>query len=724
MNRNLHIIAGVLLVAGSLFGSCSPTEWDAENGWDTNKGEEGNMIDSIQGIDLSMYDKARVFPGLVDTLTEVRVDTTVNIDMSKRYVNSRSIGFYTETEVMPQPIYSTGLYAGAGELVAIEVPEGNNFGLTVQIGMQVDDLSDLETTLRQPIVYMKKSLYPGKNQVRFPLGGYIWILREPLVEADTQLALTFKGVYAAPDFIKGVTDPNEWQQKLNATTVPWLELRGDNVTISIDRNQLVSYASGNPNYGEDVEKILQYWDDFLPLYYKSYGLYAGNTTSANRAPDFSTRFVFDVQLQNNLIMETTNPQGFYLVKTAAFYDELVQLTNVQNGDFSNMYKMLDDKYTFFYTPFGKGWKEGARYVPWYRYCESLIGKGMASKYNDMGINFNLYTAKALKYAAAGTDSIKRYASDAWWKGGESASSTYAQYSLLLTMLAQLAKYEAKYQGKNEWNFYETLWTMARNNKNQGNDIVYFFEELCKYYNTNFTPFFDHLGITLSSETRIAAERYPLLDKEIWNINPASSNPCSSVVDYNIHRFPYRLSTAGWTIRATDATYENENYDREGYTQESNYHKADLLIDGDINTYWASYLAAKKDDDQDSPYDQPYYILIDMGEEKTMNGCYIGNGNNKYVSEFVVQGSNATDAMENKNALWTTLKTVSQTAMTAKTNEQFYDFSRTEKYRYLRIVLSKPNLLQPEESEESKEAFIKLHKSRKQRINEFGVYQYR
>ena len=37
------------------------------------------------GIDVSLYDKARIFPGLVDTLTEKRVDEqVVNIDMAYR----------------------------------------------------------------------------------------------------------------------------------------------------------------------------------------------------------------------------------------------------------------------------------------------------------------------------------------------------------------------------------------------------------------------------------------------------------------------------------------------------------------------------------------------------------------------------------------------------------------------------------------------------------------
>ena len=57
------------------------------------------------GIDVSLYDKARIFPGLVDTLTEKRVDEqVVNIDMAYRSAKAVNVNL-----AMTSPaIYSTG----------------------------------------------------------------------------------------------------------------------------------------------------------------------------------------------------------------------------------------------------------------------------------------------------------------------------------------------------------------------------------------------------------------------------------------------------------------------------------------------------------------------------------------------------------------------------------------------------------------------------------------
>lgn len=48
-------------------------------------------------------------------------------------------------------------------------------GLTVIIGSHLDDLTDISPYLRLPVVTTSKQLFPGKNTIRNPLGGMIWI---------------------------------------------------------------------------------------------------------------------------------------------------------------------------------------------------------------------------------------------------------------------------------------------------------------------------------------------------------------------------------------------------------------------------------------------------------------------------------------------------------------------------------------------------------------------
>lgn len=97
-------------------------DYSSETGGDYYKGG---------GIDVSHYDKARVFPGLVDTLTERRIDEAiVNIDMTYRTVLAANVNL----SITSPAIYSTGLYAGAGEKITIFLDDDVK-GLTVQIGL-------------------------------------------------------------------------------------------------------------------------------------------------------------------------------------------------------------------------------------------------------------------------------------------------------------------------------------------------------------------------------------------------------------------------------------------------------------------------------------------------------------------------------------------------------------------------------------------------------------
>ena len=64
-------------------GSCNIAyQYDIESG----TADSTNVtIVTGEGIDVSMYESARVFPGLVDTLVDNTVNTLLALDLSKRY---------------------------------------------------------------------------------------------------------------------------------------------------------------------------------------------------------------------------------------------------------------------------------------------------------------------------------------------------------------------------------------------------------------------------------------------------------------------------------------------------------------------------------------------------------------------------------------------------------------------------------------------------------------
>src|SRR5690606_27169680 len=126
MKKKLFFICAAL----SLLASCGKYGYDFADGYqqgDPDGNDPGNDT-SMTWIDRSMYDKARTYPGLVGANVKRIQDTTINLPLNFRWVNSSDL----KVSVVPSPVFSTGLYAPAGENIRITVPEGI-IGLSAQI---------------------------------------------------------------------------------------------------------------------------------------------------------------------------------------------------------------------------------------------------------------------------------------------------------------------------------------------------------------------------------------------------------------------------------------------------------------------------------------------------------------------------------------------------------------------------------------------------------------
>lgn len=707
--KRLIYSAVAIIFAGNILIGCDATDNDLQSGWDTNRTDSSNVtVDTLQGIDISMYEKARIFPGLVDTAIEAHVkDTIIPLDLSKTYRSMADLNLKfkntKDTREMPQPIYSTGLYAGAGELITITVPD-NVWGLTAQIGVQTDDLTSNDAGLREPIVYTQKSLYPGKNTVRSPLGGYLWILRDPNKTGDNQTGLKIENAYAAPDFILGKTNPQAWAEKVKATTVPWLDLRGEHFTFSVDRQHILQYIANDPQFPQKMEKALSVWNSLIRNFYSSFGFQENTSDIFSQIPQFPDRFVFDVQLEGNKVVRTDNPQALAMVQTNRLYDNLVNLDSLSNLKIFGIYGFLQQRYMPKNTPFSL-FLQAADFVPLYRQAEWNKQNGFAENIGNLTVNFTDSLPKALSFAAA--DSSKYIAAN---------SKDVPLFTLL--PLIQLAKYASYYRKEAEWQFYNEVWTDSRR-ENAGGD-TYFIKKLCSHYQMDFTPFFEHWGIDVSDAARTAAQQYPLLDKSIWKIDPLANNPYAEVKNIDAGSFRYRVDRSSWTYLSIDKEgQENED--------SKNNHYTSYLFDGNKNTYWRNYLNG-----DDSPYEQPYYVIIDMGKYVNIDGFFFANGSAKYnamVSGFTVQTTNSTgfDLEDYDKQTWITLGQVGTSSSPQKMtfNEQFFKFQNSShNVRYLRLVFDKPNLFTPKSTGKTPEDFEKYHWNRRQAMAEFGVYYYK
>lgn len=718
-----------MAMLGILSSLCSCQEdydLDIPDGWDTNTTPDSDVdVDTLAGIDVSMYHQARIFPGLVDTLTERHIEASIHLDLSKPFVTRREYGFANKyvtggaAETLPQPIYSTGLYAGAGELVKIVIPDTDVYGLTVQVGIHTDDLSNVASYFREPIAYTRKTLHPGTNYVRFPLGGYIWIVRELNAIGAKDVSLDFSGVYAAPDYIKGVTDPEEWQQKVMSTTVPWLELRGDHIIISIDLQRVKNMLVQDPEFAAGLDNLLNRWDKYMELFWESRGIYADAENNSDRMPFFPERIVFDAQLVDNKALHFDNVQAIMMLKTSQLYDELTSLEAMKATSFLSFNNTMRSKYSL--QSNSSKWDAAMGMMAAYRNAEYNYATGDFPTIADLGTELTEELPVAYSFAAADSAKIMSNA-----RLDEKSISTT---NIRLAMLAQLGKYDILNDRK-EYSSLNAIFQDFRKNHTVSFDESWMFRAVCDRYGVNMTPFFENWGVELNDADReYAASKYELPSRQIWRINTLDKhNMFSNAGKFDASSFRYRHCRDEWEAYATDKTYKNNNEDTE-YDKDEYSHKVDLLFDGLKGTYWASYLG-KKDNKlggQPSKYELPYYIVIDMKDVKNIDGIYFANGTRRYVSKFKVQmTSSAQIDIDDPDVAWTDVIALDQT-FASPLNEQFVNLPQRINTRYLRIVITEENLnstVIDTWKEEDQEKAKKLNSLRYQQFAEFGTFYYK
>lgn len=681
-------------------GSCNIAyQYDIESGIEDDTSDSTNVtIATDEGIDVSMYESARIFPGLVDTLVDNTVNMTLTLDLTKKYIPSYEL----DMQQVPRPIYSTGLYAGAGELITITIND-NTMGLSVIIGSHLDDLTDISPYLRLPVVTTSKQLFPGKNTIRNPLGGMIWIEKSKEVIGSADFTLEIDGAYRSPDFIVGSTDATAWVEQLRATTVPWLELRGRHVAFSVQRERLLDLIDHDPAIAERMPNTLQEWDKVVETYYYNYyDLQVGAQDISKRAPDFPERVVLDVELLDHLYIRNAD-YGVVTLNTNYILNELTNYQTLKSGNSVAIFKALYRNYSFrsLKSPWWSDVSAAAEVIPLYRMAENGLkedGYPIGDIFPEEGSSIVEQFPKALAYAD--TDSSR-------WIAADISSSVRSAYAL--ASLVQLGNYKS-----NDWAFYIELNRMIKDRVSVDHSTsTYFFEALCDYFKEDFSPFFEHWGYSLTDEAREYASKYPLMSKAMWKYSPLADDPSSSVTDFSSEGYRYRNNRADWTISALDAN-GSDNF--------SSNKNADRLLDADRSTDWTSY----DNNDKNTP-PLPYYLFIDMKETTDINGVFLaGNNNDKGVTKLIIetpvnQGEIIKDPLD-RNIVWREIMQIDSIAhpeLLKIKNESFYDFPSREQVRYLRIKLPDPN-----RKSDWNETDMTNFKFRVQSFNEFGTYYYK
>lgn len=580
MKRNLRII----LYTVSLFvlASCGKYGYDFEDGYQQGDKEPSDIVtDTTMFVaDKSLYHRARIYPGLVGESVKRIVDTTITIDMDYVYVSSEHL----KVNVVPKPIFSTGLYAPAGENIRIVVPQGV-VGLTAQIGVHMDNLSGKDPLRRDPIIYTKKELFPGANYVKNLYGGTLWIITNN--SRPQPVSLTIAGAVRSPDFILGESDPTSWLAEVERTQVPWLEVRSPRVIFSIPRTMVVNYKAD----AIKVEGALTEWNEIYEKdFYDWMGLELNTTDLRNRYPDLAERAVLDIQPS---VGYAHNGNPWVAQADRHWFRMFVDRDYILNPE------GLDEVSWGAFHELGHNYQQGGTWS-WNGLGETtnnlFIWKA-ANRLNRLEIAAHPSIPEAFEVGLA-------YASKTGSKNiitdKETTEGSHPFVKILLFL--QIYNKAVGANGESGWDFMPYIYKKARNTEYSFSldeaKRDFFYRALCEFTGRDYQRFCKAWGIQISAlARREMAALYPPLERAIWTYNPLTDTGGEDELPTK-----YDLDRDDWIVSASSiATGEGELGG-----------DAEFLLDGNTASFWMSNV-----DNQ-----PPHHVTFTLSNPEEIKGFYV------------------------------------------------------------------------------------------------------
>ncbi|MCX2473763.1 M60 family metallopeptidase [Pedobacter sp. MC2016-05] len=526
--HKIKYLALAMIVVAS---ACKKYGYEVADGYPDNSGNvaDGKIDTTKRDIDKTMYQQARVFPGLVSD-SEPRVGQG-NIPAGKF---SLDLNFSNQTKATlrfsyaPTAMFSTGYYAAPGELVKIVVPQGLD-GLSVQIGVHTQDLSAVAQPRRYPVVFARQQLYAGDNFVRNLFGGTIYIIASRSyqgsggINSPNPVEFTIANACVSPDFI--LNDPKkgdnaDWAARVRASTVPWLELTSKSVIWTVPRSFILQKMTSSSDPLNNPKELMSQWDKIYGEHYNGWmGLSESASDPIDRVPASAWRATVDIQMP---VADAYGLAGFPFMALYGFYDDgwletwtsLNQLvTNKPKPNWGTYHELGHNTQQVYWSNPGTASEKSDRIWEWSILTEATC---------------NLFSFKIAK--AYGVDFKDLGRGDDWLKSGlafvvrtgtknfdtEFGTSAAGSGQRLMPFVQLLERYgygwftELHKQGRR----------ITRPNTNDQARKDYFYEFICNYTKVNLLPFFNAWGIQVStpSQAVINAQNYPLLNEPLWGYN--------------------------------------------------------------------------------------------------------------------------------------------------------------------------------------------------------------
>lgn len=619
MKSNNLLTVSVALMLLAVLPSCKKYGTTFADGYvDGSANEQGTItVDTAMSrVDRTMYSRARLFPGMVDAAEPRLVNEKITLDLNF----SSSTAAMLRISVAPTPQFSTSLYAPAGELIKIIVPAGIS-GLTVQVGGHTDNLSGQDPLLRDPIIYTLKQLFPGVNYVRNLYGGNVYIRAQVAIPQPVELVFT--GVVKSPDFVLGAMTDQEWNKKVQESSVPWIELRSQRVAFLIPRTFLMRMPLSNPT------ALMTEWDKKFELDFNGWmGLSDNSADIRDRSPQSAWRGILDIQPS---VGYGHNGHPFVGTMDDEWY-----------GGMTNLESLLRGSNWGTYHEFGHNCQQQGVWS-W-----STLGETTNNLFNFKVANRNkvgyaglhpampMANTEALAFAALKTSKdFDNY-------------EPFGPFHRIIPFLQifDLYGYDAMPY------LYKQARRALRLPKTdiEKHDFVY--EHFSAYAKTDLRLFFEAWGISITPQMKAKVSAlYPRLTTSIWTYNPMTKTGGKDEII--IVR----------KIKASSEEKKNEGAN--GF--------ATNLIDGNNNTFWHSQWAG-------TPVGtMPYTLDYDNGEAVPTKGMFFvvrltdGNQRPKDMDIYT-----STDELT-----WTLEKSVVMPNSTATFNVLF---TATKNVQYFRVVI--------------------------------------
>ncbi len=210
---------------------------------------DAKLASELPADEVLAHPSGEDFPGVPEEVTTGSV--TVVVDGSYEGRDSHYLYSGAGADVWR----STGAWIPAGELVAVTIPaEAAGQGLELRVGCHGDTLWSAEQWNRFPEITRSYPLAQATTEVASAFGGLAYVT-VPAGADVGNIEVTLDGVIAAPWFVRGSTDMDDWTGGIRDEPAPWAELSTDSFVLTVPSDEIREL--------DDPDTLMELWQQVL-----------------------------------------------------------------------------------------------------------------------------------------------------------------------------------------------------------------------------------------------------------------------------------------------------------------------------------------------------------------------------------------------------------------------------------------------------------------------------